>query len=343
MTTTMVLGVLVVVIAGLMQGSGGWPIKRMRRFQYEHWAFMAMLSALIVIPWAVTLLFCPRAIEAYRSVGAEVVLKSNLFSLSWGVANILCMLCFVRIGFSLTGGVLTGIGVSLGVTIPMVFKGSGLFKEAADVGSPAGLTVLAGVAVMLIGVLLVSLAGFGRDTALQKTQATSGRFVTGLAMVVLAGALSCGISFAFVYSQGPIVAAMKARGAPEIAANFAVWAVGLLGGAIVNVLYPAYLMTKNKSWHVLTTSAGETALALLISANMSVAIALMGKGMLMLGALGASIGFGVQQAMQMLGGQAVGFIGGEWRGVRGTPRLQMYAAIVVLILAALIMAYGNAV
>ncbi len=111
----------------------------------------------------------------------------------------------------------------------------------------------------------------------------------------------------------------------------------------MNVLYPAYLMTKNKSWHVLTTSAGETALALLISANMSVAIALMGKGMLMLGALGASIGFGVQQAMQMLGGQAVGFIGGEWRGVRGTPRLQMYAAIVVLILAALIMAYGNAV
>ena len=43
-----------------------------------------------------------------------------------------------------------------------------------------------------------------------------------------------------------------------------------------------------------------------------------------LGAGLASIGFGVQQAMQMLGGQSVGFISGEWRGVprgrRGPPR-----------------------
>jgi L-rhamnose-H+ transport protein len=302
-----------------------------------------MLNGLIVIPWAVTLLCCPQAFAAYRSVGAGLLLKSNLFSLSWGVANVLCMLCFVRIGFCLTGGILTGIGVSLGVTIPLVFKGSGRFQDAANIDSPAGLTVLAGVAVMLIGVILASLAGFGRDNALQKTQATSGRFLTGLVMVVVAGMLSCGISFAFVYSQGPIVEAMKARGASEIAANFAVWAVGLLGGALVNVLYPAYLMTKNRSWHVLVASGREAILALIISANMSIAIALMGKGMLMLGSLGASIGFGVQQAMQMLGGQAVGFIGGEWRGVHGTPRLQMYVAIAVLILAACIMAYGNTV
>jgi hypothetical protein len=43
----------------------------------------------------------------------------------------------------------------------------------------------------------------------------------------------------------------------------------------------------------------------------------------------------------MLGGQAVGFISGEWNGVMGKPRHQMYAAIGVLIIAALIMAYGN--
>jgi hypothetical protein len=67
----------------------------------------------------------------------------------------------------------------------------------------------------------------------------------------------------------------------------------------------------------------------------------MGKGMLLLGALGASVGWGIQQAMQMTGGQAVGFISGEWRGVTGKPRRQMYAAIAVLIVAAMIMAYGN--
>jgi len=53
------------------------------------------------------------------------------------------------------------------------------------------------------------------------------------------------------------------------------------------------------------------------------------------------VGFGIQQASQMLGGQGVGFASGEWRGVRGVPRMQMYLAIALLIVAAIIMAFGN--
>ena len=343
MDSAMLFGALVVVFAGLLQGSGGWPIKLMKSFRYEHFAFVAMVVGLFIGPWAVTLLFCPNAIDAYRSVDPAVLIKSNLFSMAWGIANVLCMMCFVRIGFCLTGGILTGIGVTLGVTIPMVFKGSGLFQGAPDLTSPAGLTVLGGAGVMVIGVIIASLAGFGRDKALQKIQKTSGNFAMGFIMVIVAGLLSCGISFAFVYSQGPIVAAMKAQGAGEIPANFAVWAVGLVAGGLINVLYPAWLMTKNKSWNILGGSSKEFGLAAFMGINMILGMALMGKGMLMLGALGASIGFGIQQAMQMMGGQAVGFIGGEWRGVHGTPRNQMYMAIALLILAAIIMAYGNSV
>jgi len=57
--------------------------------------------------------------------------------------------------------------------------------------------------------------------------------------------------------------------------------------------------------------------------------------------LGGSVGWGIQQAMQMTGGQALGFISGEWRGVYGRPRFQMYVAIAILIAAAIMMAYGN--
>jgi len=194
---------------------------------------------------------------------------------------------------------------------------------------------------MLVGVVIASLAGFGRDRALQKLQKPSGGFKVGLIMTVIAGLLSVGLSFSFVYTQDPVVAAMKARGAGDIPANFAVWAVGLMAGALLNVLYPAYLMSKNKSWNVLGESWKEAALSIFIGINLFVAIALLGKGMLLLGALGASVGFGIQQANQMLGSQGAGFISGEWRGVHGTPRKQMYLAIALLICAALVMAYGN--
>jgi hypothetical protein len=337
-----VWGALIVVLAGLVQGSGAWPMKLMRKFKFEHWWFIAMLFGLVLAPWIITLTMCPNFAQAYRQIDTSTLVKANLCALSWGIANILCGLCFVRIGIALTGGILTGLGVSVGVTVPMIVKGSGLFSEAPNLSSAAGKAVLVGVAIMLVGVVFAALAGFGRDRALRKTdQPRTGSFMGGLIMVVIAGALSAGISFAFVYSQGPIVSAMKAQGAGEIPANFAVWAIGLLGGALINVTYPAYLMTKNKNWHVLWEASGDLGLALFMGANFIIGVALMGKGMLLLGALGASVGFGVQQAMQMLGSQGVGFASGEWRGVTGTPRKQMYLAIAILIAAALVMAYGN--
>ena len=341
MSTTPVLGILAVAIAGLVIGSGAWPMKLMKKFQFEHWWFVGMLTGLLVIPWFVTLVFCPNAFAAYASVPARTLITANLWAAGWGVANILCGLCFVRIGMALTGAILTGLGVSLGVSLPMIVKGSGLFQDAANPTSPAGLAVLAGVAVMLVGVVFAAGAGFGRDRALQKQEQRSGSFLGGLLMTVIAGVLSCGMSLSFVYGQGPIVEAMKKQGAGDIPATFAVWAVGLLGGSLLNVLYPAYLMTKNKSWRVLGESRKELVLAAIIGLNMALGVVLMGQGMVALGALGASVGFGIQQASQMLGGQAVGFISGEWQGVFGSPRRRMYAAIAVLIVAALIMAWGN--
>ncbi len=335
------LGAALVALAGLILGSNAWPMKIMRRYEFEHWWFIANLVGLIIIPWLVTLTGCPNAFAAYRSVDPSLIVKANLCSVGWGVASVLCGLCFVRIGFALSGGILTGLGISVGVTVPMIVKGTGLFSEAPNLGSAAGHAVLLGVAIMLVGVVLVTLAGFGRDRALKKLQKPSGHFGTPLIMIVIAGVLSVGLSFSFVYSQGPIVKAMEAQGAGELPANFAVWAAGLLGGAVVTLLYPIYLMTRNKSWGILKASWREGALSGLMGFSSFVGASLMGKGMLLFGALGASVGFGIQQSSQMLGSQGVGFISGEWRGVQGTPKLQMYLAILILIVAAIVLAYGN--
>ena len=344
----MLLGIIAVSAGGLLMGSGAWPFKLMRKFRFEHWWFIGMFVGLFVLPWTITLVGCPHALAVFRSLPAAPLIRANLFSLAWGVANVLCGLCFVRIGVGLTGAILAGLGVSVGTIVPMVFKGTGLFKDAADLGSPAGLVVMAGVGVMLIGVVLAAIAGFGRDRALKSSaadspnpQVRSGGFTVGLIMAATSGVLSAGMALAFVYSQGPVVEAMKAGGASDIAANCSVWAVGLLAGAALNIGYAVYLMLKNKSWRVLTQSWKDAGLAAVIGVDMILAIVLMGKGMRFLGAFGASVGFGIQQAMQMTGNQALGFISGEWRGVLGKPRTQMYATIGVLLIAAAIMAYGK--
>jgi hypothetical protein len=226
----------------------------------------------------------------------------------------------------------------------MVFKGTGLFEGAPSLLSPAGLVVLCGVVVMVVGVFLASLAGFGREKVLQEDEDTpkrSGGFAVGLLMVVAAGVFSAGWGFAFVYSQGPVIEAMKAQGASDIPAGIAVWAAGLLGAALVNVCYPAFLMTKHKTWNVLLSAKREVLLSMLYGLFFFAPSPLLGRGMLLLGALGASVGWGVTQGTLILGAQGLGFLSGEWRGVTGKPRTQIYLAIVVLIVAMVIMAFGN--
>ncbi len=101
------------------------------------------------------------------------------------------------------------------------------------------------------------------------------------------------------------------------------------------------MLTRNKSWHVLAANPGEISLSLLYGLLFFIPSALLGKGMLLLGALGASVGFGVVQGTLILGGQALGFFSGEWRGVSGKPRAQIYLAIAVLLLSMGIFAFAN--
>jgi len=114
---TTLVGALVVAAAGLIVGSGGWPMKLMRQLQFEHWWFVGMLVGLIVMPWTVTRSLCPDSLNALGSVDASVLIRSNLFALGWGVANVLCGLCFVRIGFALTRTILAGLSVWVGASV----------------------------------------------------------------------------------------------------------------------------------------------------------------------------------------------------------------------------------
>jgi L-rhamnose-H+ transport protein len=343
------IGILLVTLAGIGTGTCAWPMKLMRTLKFEHFWFIGMLFGLVIVPWLIVLTQVSDPFGAYSQVGAKPLIIANLLSMGWGIANVLYGICVIRIGAALTGAILTALGVSVGALMPMIFKGSGLFSQSPDITSNAGLAVVGGVIVILLAVVFITLAGFGREKALKNAESqvkesqAAGGFLVGLILVIIAGVISCCISLCFVYSQGPIVEAMKANGAGNIVANVAVWAGALLGGALVNLLYPAVMMSKNKSWGMLVSNGRDAVLGAIIGIQFIIAIMLLGRGMLLLGALGASIGFGIQQAMQIMGNQAVGFISGEWRGVFGKPRSQMYLALVIIIIGVIILAYANTI
>jgi len=337
----LLFGILVACLGGSFAGALSWPMKLMKKFKFAQCWFPGMLFGLLFLPWVVTFIFCPHAMEGFYSVDSGVIIKSNLFSMAWGIGNILLGISLVRIGSSLSFAILSGIGIPLGVIIPMIFKGSGRFREAPDLNSAAGHVILIATILMLIGVILVAFAGFGRDKMLDKKDERSGNFLSGLIMCIVSGFCSVGPAFAFVYSQAPIRNAMLERGAAEWPAAISVWAIGMLFGSLINVIYPAVNMTRNRSWYLLKKNPKEIGLSLIVGLNLFMAFALWFEGMLLLGPLGGSIGFGIYFALQILAAQGVGWISGEWHGVHGKPVLLMFSAVAIIVVAAGIMAYAS--
>ncbi len=337
------LGFFLVVIAGLLTGSFMWPMKVIRKLDFEQYWFVGMLVGMGIVPWAVVLVAVPEALTAYKEVGSSLLI-GNLLSIGWGIANILYGLCIIRIGAGLAGAILTSLGVTFGVLMPLIFKGTGLFSNAPDLFSTQGIMILVGLLVIVLGVVVMSFAGSQREKLLNKAREVKGKqgsFITGLIMIIIAGVLSSCISLSFVYSQEPIIASLKQHGASDIIANVGVWAGALFGGVIVNVLYTMFIMSRRRTWGKLFSSGKEFLLATIIGAQLIIGVIIMGRGMILLGILGASVGFGIQQSMQVAGNQIVGFSSGEWKGIKGKPMRLMYSALATIFFAIILLATAN--
>lgn len=341
-----VTGLVFVILAGLGTGTAAWPFKKINEIHFEQYLFIYIIIGIVIIPWAVVLLDVPNLLWVLKDIGLKPLLISNFFSVIWGIANILYLICVIKIGAALTGAILSALGMSVGVILPMIFKGSGLFKNAPDILSSTGVVIIIALFIIIIGLILISAAGFKRENILKIKSnkntviKTSEKFSTGLILAIIAGIFSAGLSLAFVYSQGPITKSVRLQGVSEITANLTVWTLGIFGGALVNIIYAVYLMTRKKTWYLLFIRKEELIYGSLVGLQFIISIIILGKGMLLLGALGASIGFGIQQSLQVIGNQLVGFIGGEWKGINGKPRILMYLGLMVILLAVCVFAYS---
>lgn len=337
-------GFLLVLFAGLASGIAASPVKLMRGgFAFEHWGLVSAIAGFFLSPLVLLWILCPDPLAAISSIPARPLVLGNLLSALWGIANVICWICFEKVGFCLTGGILSSVAIPLGIVIPMMLKGSGAFSDAPDPLSLSGIVVILGAAITVYAVILVAKAGFGKEGETGSRGKTKG-FAASLLLIVLAGFLSLGISFSFVYTQGEIAPALARSGVPERAHSVVIRILTLAGGAIVNLLFPLFLLVRNKSWgrFLCRESPRNILLSVPVGCSLLLSFALAGEGMVALGPLGASVGFGVVQAMQIIASQAVGFIAGEWRGVERRHVHTMIKAVIALLAAILIISLGQA-
>jgi L-rhamnose-H+ transport protein len=327
------LGLLLVIAAGAMNGSYALPTKKTAKWAFENTWLVYSVVAMLVVNWIIAVGAVPNLTDVYARAGAKAVWMAFGFGMIWGLANVLFGIGLYWIGISLTFPIAIGLSTALGSLIPMVPR-PGVFLTSG------GAMVSLGVAVLLAGVALCGLAGVRKDA--QSGSAPRRRLLMGLVIVVLSGVCDPFLNFAFTFGDR-IKQEALAAGAAHGAESDAIWALALSGSFVVNTAYCAVLLTRNGTWASFREAGTRHywSLAALMGIIWMLSITSYGRGASAMGPLGGSVGWAVFYGCIILFSTFWGMVSGEWKEARGRPLRTLYGGLAVLVLAIVILGYGN--
>src|SRR5579862_1580847 len=114
MSGNVVSGLVVVILAGVLNGSFAAPMKRVTGWQWENTWLVFAASGLLVLPWIITSATVPNVAGVYATASPSVLIKVLLFGLLWGVGATLFGLGINRVGMALGFALILGITASFG-------------------------------------------------------------------------------------------------------------------------------------------------------------------------------------------------------------------------------------
>ena len=181
MNQALLWGIGMVTLAGILQGSFAAPMKRMPAWRWENSWLLFALSGLIIFPWIVNFASVPNVTSVYAGASPSVLIKVLLFGLLWGVGSTLFGLAISRVGMALGFALILGITSSFGSLIPMAIL------HSEQLLAKRGLSLIAGSAVMVLGLVFLALAGRAREQDLGTGQGVRSEFAFGLVLCIFSG------------------------------------------------------------------------------------------------------------------------------------------------------------
>ncbi len=329
------IGILLVLLAGMMCGNCMTPLRSVRKWKWENAWLVFSLVSLVLIPGVLAAITIPHLRDVYSQGAPRDLLVPLLFGAGWGIAQVLFGISIVRLGMALGFSIIVGLGALFGTLVPVLVQHSEVLTTSR------GALLLAGTAVMLLGVAVCGYAGRERERAeTASTRQRGSGYAAALTLAILCGVLAPMVNFALAFGEGIAQQAVR-HGAAPANAPFAVWPLALAGGLVPNAAYSVYLLTHNRSWvafaHV-WPDAGYSALMGLLWMG---AVAIYGVATRYLGALGTSAGWGLYQIFMIVAANVSGLVLGEWAKATGRAVSVLLLGLLLLALATGFMSAAN--
>jgi L-rhamnose-H+ transport protein len=323
---------LLVVIAGVTNGSFALPTKHLKNWRFENIWLNYSLWAFLILPWVGAAVLSPSIFSVYAAAPTSSVLIMLGGGLAFGLGQVCFALALDYIGLGLGFILNIGLGTGLGFLLPLVV----LHPE--QVLTPFGLTTLFGTLLILLGLFISFLAGYLRDRSKPHSQRKPGHYRLGVWLAVIAGVCSAGQNFTFAMTQ-PIAHTALQQGVGTLGVSIIMWPGFCFAALIVYAAYMLYLHKKNRSF-VSYTKPGflkYSVFALIMGLFWYGSLVLYSKTAQLIGDLGPVLAWPLFMVLIILTSNFWGWRHKEWahcsariKGLAGVGVLALMAAMLVL-------------
>ncbi|CAI0752441.1 L-rhamnose/proton symporter RhaT [Serratia quinivorans] len=231
MNNAVMLGILWHLVGAASAACFYAPFKKVRRWSWETMWSIGGLMSWLILPWAVSYVLLPDFWRYYSSFSLSTLLPVFLFGAMWGIGNVNYGLTMRYLGMSMGIGIAIGITLVVGTLMTPLLQGR--FVELFS--SAGGQLTLLGVAIALLGVVIVSWAGVLKERAMG-IRAEEFNLRKGLLLAVMCGIFSAGMSFAMDAAK-PMHQAAADLGIDPLYVALPSYVVIMGGGALVNLAY----------------------------------------------------------------------------------------------------------
>jgi len=333
----LLIGFVLVAVAGIFQGSFILPMTMTKKWEWEHsWLVFSVLG-MIVLNWILTLIFIPNIFSIYEGLPTETLLTLIFFGLGWGAGAVLFGIGMDKLGMSLGYPIIVGLVASMGALIPF------LVFHSADVFTMKGLLLGIGTILVVIGIIICTKAGSLKEGNTEKKKIDrKDSFFAGLLIAIGAGILCSFPNIGFSFGTGIIDGAVES-GVPVSLAGNAVWALFFTVGSTINIGYCIYLIIRNKNMKQFKANMNFKNMkwGFIMAVLWIVSFYIYGISTTKLGNLGNVIGWPLFMSISIIAGNLWGVWKGEWKGATIKSKLYLKLGIFVLIIAIVIIALSN--
>lgn len=333
-----VIGLLIIAIGAFCQSSSYVPINKVKQWSWESYWLVQGVFAWLVFPVLGALLAVPAGHSLFDLFTAENsfnVWMTMLFGVLWGVGGLTFGLSMrylgVALGQSIALGTCAGLGTIMGPVLLNIF-----FPEL-DALSSLTFAVITGVAVTLLGIAVIGVAGSMKAASLSEEEKKAAvkdfNFPKGLAIALLAGFMSgcfnVGLEFGKDINFGDLT--------PDMYKTLPATLLVTIGGFITNAIYCLYQNGKNKTWgdykngKVWGNNLLFCALAGVLWYSQFFGLSL-GKGFLTESPTLMTLAFCILMALNVTFSNVWGIILNEWKGCSKKTIAVLITGICILVL-----------